>query len=75
MHFRVRAVFVFVQKEEEKKKEKKNLRKKTETLLSRISEMAGTIYFKFGMQPAIKGGHFHSKFGVLRIKDHRSMNS
>jgi len=36
--------FVFVQKEVEKK-----TKKKTETLVSCISEMAGVIYFKFGM--------------------------
>jgi len=44
MHFRVRVVFVFVQKEEQKNEEQK-----TETLLTCISETARTICFIFGM--------------------------
>ena len=67
----VRAVFVFVQKEGRKKKP---TMKKTETLVTHISEMAGAIYFKFGMQLPIIGGCFHSKYGVFQEKDHRSMN-
>jgi len=38
-------------------------KKKTETLVSRISEMPGAIYFNFGIQPPLIGGHFYSKFG------------
>ena len=63
MRSRVRVVFVFVRKEE-----------KTETLITRMSEMAGAIYFKFKMYLPVIGGHFHRKFGVLQIKDHRYMN-
>ena len=65
----VRAVFVCA-----KGRKKKPTKKKTETLVTHISEMAGAIYFKFGMQLPIIGGCFHSKFGVFQKKDHRSMN-
>ena len=43
--------------------------------MTHISEMTSVIYFKFGMQPPIIGGHFHSKFGVFQIKDHKSINA
>jgi len=42
MHSQVKAVFVFVRMWEKKNKKKKKL-----SLVTRISEMAGTIYFKF----------------------------
>ena len=51
------------------------MKKKTETLVSRISETPGTIYFNFGIQPPLIGGHFHSKFGDLHVKGHGSMNA
>ena len=40
------AIFVSVRKDEE---EEKKTKKKNETLVARISEMAGAISFKFGM--------------------------
>ena len=43
MHSLVRVIFVFVRKEEKKR------RTKTETLVTRISETTGVIYFNFGM--------------------------
>jgi len=36
-----------------------------ETLVSRISETPGMIYFNFEVQPPLIGGHFHSKLGDL----------
>ena len=50
-------------------------KKKPETLVIHISEMAGAIYFKFGTQPPVIGRHFHGEFGDLWIKDHGSMNT
>ena len=67
MHSWVRVIFVFVQKEEKK------WRTNNETLFTHISETAGAIYFNFGMQLSVIGGHFHWKFGVLQIKVHGSM--
>jgi len=52
-----------VRKDEEG--EEKKLRAKTKTLVSRISETPGAIYFNFGMQPPLISGQFHSKFGDL----------
>jgi len=48
----------------------KKERKKAETLVSRISEKPDAIYFNFGIQPPLIGGHFHSKFGDLPVKGH-----
>ena len=50
--------------EEEKKK------KKTQTLAARISEMAGEIFFKFGMWTPLPRWHFCSNFGFNRIRNH-----
>ena len=62
----------FVRKDEEEKE--KNEEEKTETLVSCILETPGTIYFNFGIQPPLIGGHFHSKFSDLQVKGHGSMN-
>ena len=48
---------------------------KPETLVSCISETPGAIYLYFGIQLPLLGGHFHSKFGDLRLKGHESMNA
>ena len=56
-------------------KKKKKKRTKTETLLTYISKTAGMICFNFEIQPPLIGGHFHNRFGVLQIKDDRSMNA
>ena len=45
-------------------------KKKTEHLATRISEMAESIFFKFCMYTHLPGGHFCSKFGYNRIRDH-----
>jgi len=46
----------------------KRQRKKTETLVSPISETPATIYFNIGIHPPLIGGHIHSKFGDLQVK-------
>ena len=53
-----------VQKVEEK------MKKKPQTLAACISEMAGVIFFTFGMWAPLPSRHFCSKFGVNRIRDH-----
>ena len=58
-----------VRKEEEVEKEKKR-RKKTQTLADRISEMAGAMFFKFGMWTPLPRWHFCSNFGFNRIRNH-----
>ena len=55
-----------VRKEEEKKYEEK----KTLTLAACISEMARTIFFKFGMWTPLPRRHFCSNFGFNRIRNH-----
>ena len=61
---RIRVLFRILQsvrKEEEKK---------TQTLAARISEMAGAIFFKFGMWTPLPRRHFCSNFGFNRIRNH-----
>ena len=52
----------------------KKRRRKNETLAARISEMAGAISFKFGMETPLTGGKLGSKFGSNQISDHRDTN-
>ena len=59
-----------VRKEEEEVEEEKNEEKKTLTLAARISEMAGAIFFKFGMWTPLPRRHFCSNFGLNRIRTH-----
>ena len=54
-----------VQKEEKKKKRKKN-----QALAARISEMAGAIFFNFGLWTPLPSRHFRRNFGFNRIKNH-----
>ena len=56
--------------EKKKTKYKKKMKKKTQTLAARISEMAGAIFFKFGMWTLLPSWHICSKFGFNRIRDH-----
>ena len=44
--------------------------KKTQTLAARISEMAGVIFFKFGMWTPLPSLHFCSNFGFNWIRNH-----
>ena len=50
-------------------KRRKKRRKKTQTLAARISEMAGAIFFKFGMWTPLPSRHFCSNFGFNRIRN------
>ena len=56
-----------VRKEVEEKKRRKN---PPQTLTARISEMAGAIFFKFGMWTPLPSRHFCSNFGLNRIRNH-----
>ena len=53
-----------------KEVEEKNEEKTTQTLAARISEMAGAIFFKFGMWTPLPRRHFCSNFGFNRIRNH-----
>ena len=55
-----------VRKEVEEKNEEKN----PQTLATRISEMAGAIFFKFGMWTPLPSRHFCGNFGFNRIRNH-----
>ena len=59
-----------VRKEVVEEKEEKNEEKKTQTLAARISEMAGVIFFKFGMWTPLPSRHFCSSFGFNRMRNH-----
>ena len=61
------------QKKKRGKKTKKQ-RKKHKSLLTYFSETAYVIFFKFGKQSSLVGGHLLSKFGMNRIKDWRVVN-
>ena len=45
-------------------------RKKTQTLAARISEMAGAIFFKFGMWIPLPSRNVCSNFSFNRIRNH-----
>ena len=77
-HLQVMADFAICAKRRRRRRRKKRRTKrrtKTETLVSRILETPGVIYFNFGIQPPLIGGQFHSKFGDLLVKGHESMNA
>ena len=57
-----------VRKEEIEKE--KNEEKKLQTLAARISEIPGTIFFKFGMWTPLPSRHVCSNFGFNRIRNH-----
>ena len=52
-----------------KEVEEKNEEKKPLTLAACISEMAGAIFFKFGMWTPLPSRHFCSNFGFNRIRN------
>ena len=68
---RIRVLLRILQsvRKEEVEEEKKR-RKKNHTLAARISEMAGAIFFKFGMWTPLPRRHFCSNFGFNRIRNH-----
>ena len=49
---------------------RKKRRKKSQTLAARISEMAGAIFFKFGMWTPLPSRHFCSNLSFNRIRNH-----
>ena len=51
-------------------KRRSRRRKKPQTLAARISEMAGAIFFKFGMWTPLPSRHFCSNFNFNRIRNH-----
>ena len=54
-----------------KKTKKKNKEiNKNEILVTHTSEMAGAIFFKFGIRGGISGGHLCSETGSNRTRDH-----
>ena len=69
---RIRVLFWILQsvRKEEEIEEKKNEEKKTQTLAARISEMAGAIFFTFGMWTPLPSRHLCSNFGFNRIRNH-----
>ena len=48
------------------------MKKNNEILFARISEMAGAIFFEFGMQTPLTRRHVSINFGSNRIRDHRA---
>ena len=56
------------------KRRRKETKKKPETLATCILEMAEVIFFKFRMQTPLPCGHFCSKFGFNRIRNHGATN-
>ena len=69
---RIRVLFRILQsvRKEEVEEEKKNEEKKPQILAARISEMAGAIFFKFGMWTPLPSRHLCSNFGFNRIRNH-----
>ena len=53
-----------------KRSRRKKRRKKPQTVDTRISEMAGAVFFKFGMWTPLPSRHFCSNFGFNRIRNH-----
>jgi len=64
-HLQVRADFVICAK---RRRRRKKTRTKTETLISRILETPGVIYFNFGIQPLLIGtvGSFTANLVIFR---------
>ena len=55
---------------EKKYSRRKTRRKKPQTLAVRISEMAGAMFFRFGMWTPLPSRHFCSNFGFNQIRNH-----
>ena len=66
---RIRVLWRILQSVRKEEVEEKN-EEKTQTLAARISEMAGAIFFKFGMWTPLPSQHFCSNFGFNRIRNH-----
>ena len=55
-----------------RKEVEENNEEKTLTLAARIAEMAGVIFFKFGMLTPLPSRHFCTNFGFNRIRNYRA---
>ena len=66
---RIRVLWRILQSVQKEVEEKKR-RKKTQTLATRISEMARAIFFTFGMWTPLPSRHFCSNFGFNWIRNH-----
>ena len=53
-----------------KRSRRKKMTEKIQTLATCISEMAGAVFFKFGMWTPLPSWHFCSNFGFNRIRNH-----
>ena len=68
---RIHVLFWILQSvRKEEVEEEKNEEEKTQTLAARISEMAGAIFYKFGMWTPLPSRHFCSNFGFNRVRNH-----
>ena len=67
---RIRVLWRILQSVRKEVEEEKNEEKKPQTLAARISEMAGAIFFKFGMWTPLPSRHVCSNFGFNRIRNH-----
>ena len=67
---RIRVLLRILQSVRKEEVEEEKTKKKTQTLAARISEMAGAIFFKFGMWTPLPCRHFCSNFGFNRIRNH-----
>ena len=68
---RIRVLLRILQSvRKEEVEEEKNEEKKPQTLAARISEMAGAIFFTFGMWTPLPSRHFCNNFGFNRIRNH-----
>ena len=71
---RIRVLWWILQSvRKEEVEEEKNI-EKTQTLATCILEMAGAIFFKFGMCTPLPSRHFCSNFGFNRIRNHGATN-
>ena len=68
---RIRVLWRILQTVRKEEIEEEKRRKKTLTLVDRISEMDGAMFFKFGMWTPLPSWHFCSTFGFNRIRNHR----
>ena len=69
---RIRVLLRILQSVRKEEVEEEKMKKKTQILAARISEMAGAIFFKFGMWTPLPSRHFCSNFGFNRIRNHRA---
>ena len=68
---RIRVLWRILQSvRKEEVEEGKKMKKKIQTLAPCISEMAGAMFFKFGMWTPLPSRHFCSNFVFNRMRNH-----